>query len=80
MLQQCKRRLKLVGLLNEARKTSFGIFLRSKSFPQFLFSLSLSLSLSIYLSVLTLIKYFFTETLGDSGSRDGISVLIRDCC
>ena len=74
MLQQCKRRLKLVGLLNEARKTSFGIFLRSKSFPQFLFSLSLSLS------VLTLIKYFFTETLGDSGSRDGISVLIRDCC
>ena len=80
MLQQCKRRLKLVGLLNEARKTSFGIFLRSKSFPQFLFSLSLSLSLSIYLSVLTLIKYFFTETLGDSGSRDGIFVLIRDCC
>ena len=74
MLQQCKRRLKLVGLLNEARKTSFGIFLRSKSFPQFLFSLSLSLS------VLTLIKYFFTETLGDSGSRDGIFVLIRDCC
>ena len=51
MLQQCKRRLKLVGLLNEARKTSFGIFLRSKSFPQFLFSLSLSLSLSLYLSI-----------------------------
>ena len=49
MLQQCKRRLKLVGLLNEARKTSFGIFLRSGSFPQFLFPLA----------VLTLIKYFF---------------------
>lgn len=47
MLQQCKRRLKFVGLLNEARKTSFGIFLRSELFTvPFLF--------------LTLIKYFFT--------------------
>ena len=57
MLQQCKRRLKLVGLLNEARKTSFGIFLRSKSFPQFLFSLSLSLSLSLSI-YLSLCSYF----------------------
>ena len=54
MLQQCKRRLKLVGLLNEARKTSFGIFLRSKSFPQFLFSLSLSLSLYLSISLFLL--------------------------
>lgn len=72
MLEQCKRRLKLIGLLNEARKMSFGIFFRSELFT---------------VPFLTLIKYFFTWkhlAIQDRKIREisvliqEISVLIRD--